>query len=110
MLLYPLNNLSLLSIRPSLDAYVEFTYLDFDCERTRRTVEVTEVSFNPKGQFYLRGVCHLRGEHRTFKVDQIQTKLKVGSNRYDFEEWCVEMLDILPSEGFPKAYFDRDER
>ena len=89
---------------------VEFTYLDFDCERTRRTVEVTEVSFNPKGQFYLRGVCHLRGEHRTFKVDQIQTKLKVGSNRYDFEEWCVEMLDILPSEGFPKAYFDRDER
>ncbi len=71
---------------------------------------MTEVSFNPKGQFYLRGVCHLRGEHRTFKVDQIQTKLKVGSNRYDFEEWCVEMLDILPSEGFPKAYFDRDER
>ena len=40
----------------------------------------------------------------------IQTMLKVGSKRYDFEGWCVEMLDILPSEGFPKAYFDRDER
>ncbi|MFM5604488.1 WYL domain-containing protein [Aeromonas caviae] len=86
---------------------VEFTYLDSNGERTRRTVEVEEVAFNPKGQFYLRGVCQLRGEHRTFKVDHIQTKLKVGSNRYDFEEWCVEMLDILPSEGFPKAYFDR---
>ncbi|WP_429220862.1 WYL domain-containing protein [Aeromonas veronii] len=86
---------------------VEFTYLDFDGERTRRTVEVTEVSFNPKGQFYLRGTCQLRGEYRTFKVDNIQTMLKVGSKRYDFEGWCVEMLDILPSEGFPKAYFDR---
>ncbi|HDX8589879.1 TPA: WYL domain-containing protein [Aeromonas dhakensis] len=89
---------------------VEFTYLDFNGERTRRMVEVEEVAFNPKGQFYLRGICQLRGEHRTFKVDHIQTKLKVGSSRYDFEEWCVEMLDILPSEGFPKAYFDRDER
>ncbi|MEN9532321.1 MAG: hypothetical protein RIQ83_1545 [Pseudomonadota bacterium] len=86
---------------------VEFTYLDFDGERTRRTVEVTEVSFNPKGQFYLRGTCQLRGEYRTFKVDNIQTMLKVGSKRYDFEGWCVHMLDILPSEGFPKAYFDR---
>ncbi len=86
---------------------VEFTYLDIDGERTRRMVEVEEVAFNPKGQFYLRGVCQLRSEHRTFKVDNIQTMLKVGAKRYDFEGWCVEMLDILPSEGFPQAYFDR---
>ncbi|MCS3769292.1 putative DNA-binding transcriptional regulator YafY [Aeromonas hydrophila] len=85
---------------------VEFTYVASDGDRTRRTVKVDEVSFNSKGQFYLSGICLVRNDRRTFKVDNIETKLKVGSKRYDFEEWCVEMLDILPSEGFPQAYFD----
>lgn len=86
---------------------MEFTYVNGKGERTRRTVEVDEVSFNDKGQFYLRGYCRLRNEYRTFKVDNIETKLKVGSKRYDFEEWCVYVLDIIPSEGFPKSYLDR---
>ncbi|CAJ1760360.1 hypothetical protein LMCDFJHI_00131 [Aeromonas salmonicida] len=85
---------------------VEFTYVDREGDRTRRTLKVEEVSFNDRGQFYLRGICLSRNERRTFKVDNIATKLKVGSKRYDFEEWCVELLDILPSEGFPQAYFD----
>lgn len=85
---------------------IEFTYVDREGDRTRRTLKVEEVSFNDRGQFYLRGICLSRNERRTFKVDNITTKLKVGSNRYDFDEWCVEMLDILPSEGFPQAYFD----
>lgn len=85
---------------------IEFTYVDREGDRTRRTLKVEEVSFNDRGQFYLRGICLSRNERRTFKVDNITTKLKVGSNRYDFDEWSVEMLDILPSEGFPQAYFD----
>ncbi|PKQ81892.1 hypothetical protein CJP16_03595 [Aeromonas sobria] len=85
---------------------VEFTYVDREGDRTRRTLNVEEVSFNDMGQFYLRGICLSRNERRTFKVDNIATKLKVGSKLYDFEEWCVELLDILPSEGFPQAYFD----
>ncbi|HDO1312057.1 WYL domain-containing protein [Aeromonas veronii] len=88
---------------------VEFTYVDRNGDKTRRVVNVDEVSFNGKGQFYLRGECVASNERRTFKVDNIVTKLKVGSNRYDFEEWCVYKLDILPSESFPSAYFYRDE-
>ena len=37
---------------------------------------MTEVSFNPKGQFYLRGTCQLLGEYRTFKATNIQTMLE----------------------------------
>lgn len=87
---------------------VEFTYADENGGKTRRTVKVDKVTFNSKGFFYLTGVCFERKESYTFKVDSITTKLKVGSNRYDFEEWCVYMLDILPSEAFPKTYFERD--
>lgn len=87
---------------------VEFTYADENGGKTRRTVKVDKVTFNSKGFFYLTGLCFEIKESHTFKVDSITTKLKVGSNRYDFEEWCVYMLDILPSEAFPRTYFERD--
>lgn len=73
---------------------VEFTYVSFDGERSRRQVDVEELMFNEQGQFYLRGFCHKRQEQRTFKVMNIETKLKVGSKRYEFEEWCYEILGL----------------
>lgn len=79
---------------------IEFSYVSRGGDRTRRKIRVDEVSFDSKGSFYLIGVCFLRSERRTFKVDNISSKLKVGPRRYDFEEWCVEILGISP------AYFD----
>lgn len=76
---------------------VEFTYVSFDGERSRRKVDVDELSFNERGQFYLRGLCHKRQEQRTFKVDNIETQLKVGSKRYEFEDWCSDVIGLSPN-------------
>lgn len=73
---------------------VEFTYVNAKEEKTRRKVQVSEVMFNERGAFYLRGFCQVRQEQRTFKVDNIETMLKVGSKRYYFEEWCADVLGL----------------
>lgn len=73
---------------------VEFTYESFHGERLRRTVKPTEICFNNNGKFYLKGFCLTRNAPRTFKETNIKTKIKVGSKRYDFDEWCEEVLHI----------------
>ncbi|MDX7770950.1 MULTISPECIES: WYL domain-containing protein [Aeromonas] len=73
---------------------VEFTYVSFDGERSRRQVDVEELVFNDRGQFYIRGFCHKRIEQRTFKVRNIETKFKVGSKRYEFDDWCTQVLGL----------------
>ncbi len=75
---------------------VEFTYVAFGGERSRRKVDVDELAFNERGQFYLRGFCHKRQEQRTFKVENIETQFKVGSKRYEFEDWCEDVLGLPP--------------
>lgn len=32
----------------------------------------------------------------TFKVENIETQFKVGSKRYEFEDWCEDVLGLPP--------------
>lgn len=74
---------------------VEFTYeKPFGRGRSRRRVDVEELMYDAKGRIILRGHCHERGEERTFREDRIITKIKAGSKRYDFDEWCEELLGV----------------
>ncbi|MGP7732853.1 WYL domain-containing protein [Oceanimonas smirnovii] len=74
---------------------VEFTYeKPFGRGRSRRRVDVEELMYYAKGRIILRGHCHERGEERTFREDRILTKIKTGSKRYDFDEWCEELLGV----------------
>ncbi|WP_270674373.1 MULTISPECIES: WYL domain-containing protein [unclassified Aeromonas] len=73
---------------------IEFTYVNKKGERTRRSVTVEELLYNESMEFYIKGYCHVRGEQRTFKADNIDTKIKVGSQRLDFDDWCERKLGI----------------
>ncbi|WP_445399901.1 WYL domain-containing protein [Zobellella sp. An-6] len=74
---------------------IEFTYeKPFERGRSRRRVDVEELMYDAKGRIILRGHCHERGDERTFREDRILTKIKCGSKRYDFDEWCEELLGV----------------
>lgn len=73
---------------------IEFTYINKKSERTRRRVTVDEVLMGSGTGFYIKGYCHVRGEQRTFNTDNIDTKIKVGSQRFEFDDWCERKLGI----------------
>lgn len=69
---------------------IEFSYTDFKGNKTRRKVKVNKVLFDKdKQQFYVNGICQERNAERDFKEDNISTMIKVGSKRYDFQEWLT---------------------
>lgn len=79
---------------------IEFTYRNFDGEKTRRRVDVNQVLYDSNAdEVYLKGFCHLRNSERSFKVSNIETMLKCGSKRFYWEEWLRWELDI-PTESF----------
>ena len=79
---------------------VEFTYRNFDGEKSRRRVDVNQVLYDSNAdEVYLKGFCHLRNSERSFKVSNIETMLKCGSKRFYWEEWLRWELDI-PTESF----------
>lgn len=73
---------------------IEFTYSPYRKPKERRSVRPTEVFFTRDGKFYISGYCELRKAPRTFNQHNFETKIKVGSRRYDFDEWCDEVLGI----------------
>lgn len=81
---------------------IEFTYeKPFGRGRSRRRVDVEEMMYDAKGRIILRGQCHERGEERTFREDRILTKIKSGFKRYEFDEWCEELLGVNLYEVVP---------
>ncbi|QJT21671.1 WYL domain-containing protein [Aeromonas media] len=73
---------------------IEFTYINKKGEKTRRKVTVDEILYNGDGEHYIKGYCHVRSETRTFKVSNIDTMIKVGNKRFDFDDWCEVKLGI----------------
>lgn len=85
---------------------VEFSYENFDGNKSRRVVDVEQILVDKKKHlFYLYGYCHLRKEKRHFKHTNITTMLKVKSKRFYFEEWIedelgLDMTQILNSDSY----------
>ncbi|MGS0691206.1 hypothetical protein [Shewanella sp. 30m-9] len=83
---------------------IEFSYADFKGNKTRRKVQVNKVLFDKdKQQFYINGICQERNSERDFKENNISTMIKVGSNRYDFQEWLttldVDMFGLIDDDS-----------
>lgn len=73
---------------------VEFSYEARHQKRSRRKVTVQELCVDQYDNLCLVGLCHLRQEKRTFKAQNIVTKIKVGSKRYDLEDWVEDVLKV----------------
>lgn len=71
---------------------VEFSYIDFGGNKTRRKVDVTHILYDPDTDvIYLQGHCHLKNAVRHFRVDNIETMLLIGSKRMYVEEWLSNL-------------------
>jgi hypothetical protein len=82
---------------------IEFSYTDFKGNKSRRNVTVNKVLFDEDSEnFYINGICNERQAERDFKESNISTMIKVGSNRYDFQEWMLT-LDVDTSEWLDKG-------
>ncbi|MEZ8407554.1 WYL domain-containing protein [Vibrio splendidus] len=82
-------------------ADIEFTYRKYD-DRERRAITPKEFGFDGNKKAYLRGICHTSKEPRTFKTCRIETKIKVGSKRYDIDEWITSFLEVDLTQISPK--------
>lgn len=72
---------------------IEFTYRKYD-DKERRTISPTEFGYDGNKKPYIRGICHNSDELRTFKTARIETKIKIGSKRFDLPEWLSTKLGI----------------
>nr|WP_320126325.1 WYL domain-containing protein [uncultured Shewanella sp.] len=91
---------------------VEFSYVDFQGNKTRRKVDVSHVLFDADNNYlYLQGHCHLKNAERHFRVDKIETMLLIGSKRMYVEEWlcdlgiddphdCIEQQNLSSTQRF----------
>ena len=74
---------------------VEFSYQDFDGNRTRRKVDVHQVQHNDEKDIYhLYGYCHLREEMRHFRTHNITSMIKYKSKRYDFYDALEDIFGL----------------
>lgn len=72
---------------------IEFTYRKYD-ENERRSISPTEFGFDGNKKAYIVGTCHQSNESRTFKTARIETKIKVGSKRFELVDWLEEKLGV----------------
>lgn len=73
---------------------IEVTYAKSNGKKERRTISPKEVCYSDEGLLYIKGVCHQKNEPRTFRQDRMTTMIKVGSQRYDFLDWCEKFLGV----------------
>ena len=73
-----------------------FSYCDAKGDQTRRTVRISSYSTNRYGQEYISGYCELRGEMRTFLVENILTMMHSdGYPQYQFKDWITNVAPNL---------------
>ena len=72
---------------------IEFTYRKYD-ERERRTISPREFGYDGNKKPYIRGICRVSNEQRTFKTARIETKIKVGSKRFELTDWLGSKLGV----------------
>lgn len=78
---------------------VEFSYRKWDkienkSVKERRFVQVEQILTDSRNLFYIRGHCRARDEARTFKMDNIGSKILHKSKRYDQHEF-LEKLHVF---------------
>lgn len=78
------------------DLTIEFSYKDSKGDRSRRTLDLGEVSVNKQMELYFIGVCHSAMDNRAFKFKRITSKIKYLGKVYDKESFLIEILSLSP--------------
>ncbi len=88
---------------------VQISYRSQRDEITRRTVEPYGL-VGRQGRWYLVGYCRLRADHRTFRLDRIQTVLPIDTHfdrdeGFDFHAYAIQALENYPVNWHVKVVF-----
>lgn len=86
-----------------------FSHKNVKNEHVKRTVTIESVRQNLKGEIFLRGLCHLRNQERTFDVLKILTKISVDGKKYDVKEYLKDILRIDIDALHPRIIKRRNE-
>ncbi|TOZ70056.1 hypothetical protein [Vibrio parahaemolyticus] len=74
---------------------IEFSYSSsWSKPKERRTLTPQEFGIDGNGSGYIKGICHKSNEQRTFKLYNFETKIKVGSQRFEPDEWVEKYLNL----------------
>lgn len=84
-------NADLTTIWAGDTATISFTYQNNEGDRSRRQVDVDEIQLDRNGEIYLIGLCHRRGERRTFRASRIDSDIRAKGRRLDPFEWVEEV-------------------
>ncbi|KHT35058.1 WYL domain-containing protein [Pectobacterium carotovorum] len=74
--------------------FVQFSYRDIYDNRSRRDVQLEEVSINSSGDAYFYGFCLDAQDYRLFKIKRITSKILFNKNKYGKSEFFKEILQL----------------
>lgn len=73
---------------------IEFTYESYNKGKSRRKVKPTELAYDCNKELVIKGICSKSNEERHFKTINFTTMIKVGSQRFDVDDWAEKFLNV----------------
>lgn len=75
---------------------LQFSYVDFHRDRSKRLIDLSEVSINSNNKLYLTGYCYDADDDRTFKFSRISATIECNDRSYSKKDFLRKVLDIDP--------------
>lgn len=75
---------------------LQFTYLDFYRDKSKRLVDLSEASINNHNRLYLVGYCYEANEERMFKFSRISSSIECNGESYSKDDFLRDVLKVDP--------------
>ncbi|OCG77823.1 hypothetical protein [Gilliamella sp. Occ4-3] len=73
---------------------IEFSYSDANDDISYRLLNLNKVLINQYGEIYFSGICAIRDEIRTFKVERIMSTIEYDYHDYTIKQFLTRVLQI----------------
>ncbi|OCG39340.1 hypothetical protein A9G28_09775 [Gilliamella sp. Fer1-1] len=78
---------------------IEFSYSDANDDISYRLLNLNKVLINQHSEIYFSGICAVRDEIRTFKVDRIISTIEYNYHDYSIKQFLTQVLQISNNAG-----------
>ncbi|WP_160309137.1 WYL domain-containing protein [Klebsiella aerogenes] len=76
---------------------LQFTYLDFYRDKSKRLIDLSEASISNHNRLYLVGYCYEANEERMFKFSRISSNIECNGEKYSKNDFLRNILRIDPA-------------
>lgn len=73
---------------------IEFSYSDANDDISYRLLNLNKVLINQYGEIYFSGICAIRDEIRTFKVERIMSTIEYDYHDYTIKQFLTSVLQV----------------